>query len=125
DSASGAFSQLDNFSADAVVLVPPKTLFAVADSPHGTAGIAASRAFMLPGHFLLDRLPRAVMLLADILDVLSADSLAVAGGGDIDDAEVYTDEVANLNRRLIRQVDRAQQVELAVSIDEITLAFDP
>ena len=124
DSAAGAFGRSDDVLADDVVDVPLESGFSIADSSHGSAGILPSPTFEYPVHSAAERSTNAVALLPDSLDSLSADAFAIARGRQIGNTEIDPDKLLNVDRCIFGQVDRTEQVELTVSVDEIALTLN-
>lgn len=124
DSASGAFGIGNDLFADYVILMPLEPGLTIAESPHGPASVPASPAFETVVHPLAHRPTNAMVLASHLLDRLSADSLSVAGSGDVGDSKIDPKEFMNFNRRVFCQINGAVKVELPVAVNKVTLALD-
>jgi len=63
----------------------------------------------------------AGVALPDLVDLLSGELLTAGVGGEIDDSQVDAEHVGRLDRSILGHLDRAEQVELALPVDEIGL----
>lgn len=70
--------------------------------------------------FLLKLLPKAMVAVSDPVEVRTGVRLAVAVGGDLDNAQVYAQHPLDLDRFGLLDVHRGQQVELAPHVGEVS-----
>ena len=117
DTATGAFSFGNNLLGNAVINVGGESLLFTTQFLESALGGA--------GLLLLEPSPQPSMPMADRFDFASAMPLAIRGRGNVGDSKVYPKEFRWDNRRSVRQVHRAVQIELALPVDQIDLALDP
>ena len=123
DPARGAFGRRNDSLRNNVVCLPPKASL----SARNALKLAADRAGAFPFAFsasrsLLERAPQQVEALSTRFDAITGMQIAVAGGGDVRDAEIDADEVAGGCFRPVRQIDRHKQEPLAVfAANEVAL----
>lgn len=119
DPASGAFGGLDEPLRDAVIRVTPETRFLLRDSFQLFPG-----ALGVPS---LQPLPSEVVLATDRFDSLTRVGFALGVGicRDISDPKIDAQEILDLDRGTLGDLDRGAQMELSTSVDQIDLAFEP
>ncbi len=116
NAARSVFGELDNSFRDAVIVVAAEV------------GLPASqdvKQFLGSfGAFTLKRLTIAVMSAANSLHCFSRVVVAVAIGGELNNAEINPQELSYLDRWYIRKVDGGVEKELLFAVDEINLSLD-
>ena len=115
DPASGVCSDTNDPLADAVVGVAPESGLAVANALHRASRVLPGAPLLVSAHLLAKRAACACVGLAHSLDGFSAHSLAVAGRGQVDDAEINADEVSHGDWRTIGHGHADQQEPFAVT----------
>src|SRR5690606_2236375 len=102
DAAPSVFGLGDELLGDDVVDIAAESLLAAADPPHGAPGVfSGAPAVAVLLHLPPQRAADAKMFLADVLDGLAAECLAVTGGGDVGHAQVHADEVGSRDGRAV------------------------
>lgn len=77
-----------------------------------------------PGLFLLESGSQPTMPVPYTLDLTPAVVLPIGSSGDIGDSEVNPNKVVDLDRQIVGHVHRAEQEELATTVDKIGLPLD-
>src|SRR5215467_11306459 len=81
-------------------------------------------AALLPCHFSLKRSFHFSIMLSRLFDIISLMRLAVTINGEIDDAEIHSDEIGRGRRRDVRNLNGHKQKPLAVlTLYQIALAM--
>ena len=125
DPASSAFRILNERFGDGMIGVTPEPLLPLADTLHGAAGVPTGTAFVFSSHLPTKRAPGPKMTLPDGLDFGTGVYVPVRIRGEMGDAEIHPEKVGDFDRCAFRHIDGGEQVELAVSVDQIHLTPEP
>jgi len=125
NSSADVFGKVNNPSADNVIHVAAESGFSVADPLHGAASVLPGSSLVRVVRLPTQRTADFVVLDPYGLNVVTTESLAVAGAGQICYTQINSDKLFDFNWRLVGQVDAGQQVELAVTENQVALALDP
>jgi hypothetical protein len=116
DPGSGCLGLANEPFADTVVLGPPEVCLAFADLSQTSPGRL--------GATMIQICTPSSITLTYFLDLATRKNFARGVCGKVNDSKIDSDGVRYLQRWRFRQVDGAKQVELLVSIDQISLSFD-
>jgi hypothetical protein len=115
-SAIRAFSASNDLLANHVVHVAGESLF--------LARQLFQTALRRSGLFLLEFGTQTSMPMANRFDFAAAVSFAVRGRGDIRNSKINTQKLRRVNRRIVRKFDSTKQVELSLTVNEVSLPSD-
>jgi hypothetical protein len=73
---------------------------------------------------LLEFGPQPAMSMPDRLDLAATIPFTIRSRSNIGHTEVYSQEILGSNRRVIRKIDRAVQIELPFTVSQVGLPFD-
>lgn len=121
----GVFGVHNERLRNAVIEVTTKARLLIANAIQGTTSVLSGTPLIVSAHLPAERSSGDKMPLPNSFDVFSGHMLAVASGNDFGYSHVNAYEIRHFDWGFIGQVDGAEQVELSVSVDEITLAFKP
>lgn len=116
DTTTGAFSFSNDLLRDAMVSVSDKALFFARkflESPFRSAGLLSLKLG-----------PQTTLPMTDVLDRRSGIPPAVTIAGDVGDAQIHTKEVGWRDRSIVGKINRAVQVELPLSVNQVGLPLD-
>jgi hypothetical protein len=114
DTARGAFGRSDNLLRDTMIHVAGETVLLFAPF--------AKQPLRTFGSLLLEPPSESVSSTPKTVQVCAGEIIRVAGGGDVDDTDVDPQPVEDFLLLDIRHVDGDEQVEVAVTKNEIGLA---
>lgn len=124
DSATSAFAEHYESFTDFVVLVSPVSRLLVSDPLESPTCVLPGATLEITRHLLAERSACVVILAANLLNAIACNRFPVAGTDDLGDSHVNADEFLDFNRRILREIDGAVQIELTTPVDKIALAFE-
>ena len=114
--SAGVFGSLNDFLGNGVVGVSLKSSF--------FAGEFFEMSFGGRGSFLLKRLFECVDSDTHIINGFPGERCPVRGGGEIDDAKIYTETPLGRKRRSIRDLHTKAEIKCALDVEQIGLSPD-